>query len=115
MALVFDEVWDLAPAVCRGARSCSRRVKAAFKSDNTAELNTGRRRRRGRLSTHNRITQKDNELLYLANMLNPPRTGIFGALAEIYFLQRKPHTVNAVIKCADPGTVIPVSARSRAP
>ena len=118
MALTFDpqtgfsadDVSDVRVAVAQA-------WKAAFKSDNTAELNTEPETPAGQLvdSQTASIVQKDSELLYLANMLNPLKaTGIFqDALAEIYFLQRKPAIASsAVIKCAGlPGTVIPVSAQ----
>ena len=118
MALTFDpqtgfsadDVSDVRAAVAQA-------WKQAFRSDNTAELNTEPETPAGQIidSQTASITQKDSELLYLANMLNPLKaTGIFqDALAEIYFLQRKPAIPSsAVIKCAGlPGTVIPVSAQ----
>ena len=118
MALTFDpqtgfsadDVSDVRAAVAQA-------WKQAFKSDNAAELNTDPETPAGQLvdSQTASITQKDSELLYLANMLNPlEATGIFqDALAEIYFLQRKPAIASsAVIKCTGlPGTVIPVSAQ----
>ena len=118
MALAFnpdtgfsvDDVSDVRSAVAQA-------WKQAFKSDGTAELNTEPETPAGQIidSQTASITQKDSELLYLANMLNPLKaTGIFqDALAEIYFLQRKPAIPSsAVIKCAGlPGTVIPVSAQ----
>ena len=118
MALTFDpqtgfsadDVSDVRVAVAQA-------WKQAFRSDNTAELNTEPETPAGQIidSQTASITQKDSELLYLANMLNPLKaTGIFqDALAEIYFLQRKPAIPSsAVIKCAGlPGTVIPVSAQ----
>ena len=118
MALVFnpdtgfsvDDVSDVRGAVAQA-------WKQAFKSDNTAELNTEPETPAGQIidSQTASITQKDSELLYLANMLNPLKaTGIFqDALAEIYFLQRKPAIPSSVvIKCTGlPGTVIPVSAQ----
>ena len=118
MALVFDpqtgflvdDVSDVRDAVAQA-------WKQAFKSDGTAELNTEPETPAGQLvdSQTASIVQKDSELLYLANMLNPLKaTGIFqDALAEIYFLQRKPAIASsAVIKCTGlPGTVIPVSAQ----
>ena len=118
MALAFDpqtgfsadDVSDVRAAVAQA-------WKQAFRSDNTAELNTEPETPAGQIidSQAASITQKDSELLYLANMLNPLKaTGIFqDALAEIYFLQRKPAIPSsAVIKCTGlPGTVIPVSAQ----
>lgn len=118
MALVFnpdtgfsvDDVSDVRGAVAQA-------WKQAFKSDNTAELNTEPETPAGQIidSQTASIVQKDSEMLYLANMLNPLKaTGIFqDALAEIYFLQRKPAIPSsAVIKCTGlPGTVIPVSAQ----
>lgn len=118
MALTFDpqtgfsadDVSDVRAAVAQA-------WKQAFRSDNTAELNTEPETPAGQIidSQTASITQKDSEILYLANMLNPLKaTGIFqDALAEIYFLQRKPAIPSsAVIKCTGlPGTVIPVSAQ----
>ena len=118
MALVFDESLGFsADSVSEVRAAVAAAWKAAFKSDNTAELNTEPETPAGQIidSQTASITQKDSELLYLANMLNPLKaTGIFqDALAEIYFLQRKPAIPSsAVIKCAGlPGTVIPVSAQ----
>ena len=118
MALVFDESLGFsADSVPEVRAAVAAAWKAAFKSDNTAELNTEPETPAGQIidSQTASITQKDSELLYLANMLNPLKaTGIFqDALAEIYFLQRKPAIPSsAVIKCAGlPGTVIPVSAQ----
>ena len=118
MALTFDpqtgfsadDVSDVRAAVAQA-------WKQAFKSDGKAELNTEPETPAGQIidSQTASITQKDSELLYLANMFNPLKaTGIFqDALAEIYFLQRKPAIASsAVIKCTGlPGTVIPVSAQ----
>ena len=118
MALTFDpqtgfsadDVSDVRVAVAQA-------WKQAFRSDNTAELNTEPETPAGQIidSQTASITQKDSELLYLANMLNPLKaTGIFqDALAEIYFLRRKPAIAStAVIRCTGlPGTVIPVSAQ----
>ena len=118
MALAFnpdtgfsvDDVSDVRGAVAQA-------WKQAFKSDGTAELNTEPETPAGQLvdSQTASIVQKDSEVLYLANMLNPLKaTGIFqDALAEIYFLQRKPAIAStAVIRCTGlPGTVIPVSAQ----
>lgn len=118
MALAFnpdtgfsvDNVSDVRGAVAQA-------WKQAFKSDGKAELNTEPETPAGQLvdSQTASIVQKDSEVLYLANMLNPLKaTGIFqDALAEIYFLQRKPAIPSsAVIKCTGlPGTVIPVSAQ----
>ena len=118
MALVFDESLGFsADSVSEVRAAVAAAWKAAFKSDNTAELNTAPETPAGQLvdSQTASIVQKDSELLYLANMLNPLKaTGIFqDALAEIYFLQRKPAIPSsAVIKCTGlPGTVIPVSAQ----
>lgn len=118
MALAFnpdtgfsvDDISDVRGAVAQA-------WKRAFKSDGKAELNTEPETPAGQIidSQTASITQKDSEILYLANMLNPLKaTGIFqDALAEIYFLQRKPAIASsAVIKCTGlPGTVIPVSAQ----
>ena len=118
MALTFDpqtgfsadDVSDVRAAVAQA-------WKQAFKSDNTAELNTEPETPAGQIidSQTASITQKDSELLYLANMLNPLKaTGIFqDALGEIYYIRRKPAIASsAVIKCTGlPGTVIPVSAQ----
>ena len=118
MALTFDpqtgfsadDVSDVRAAVAQA-------WKQAFKSDNTAELNTEPETPAGQIidSQTASITQKDSELLYLANMLNPLKaTGIFqDALGEIYYIRRKPAIAStAVIRCTGlPGTVIPVSAQ----
>ena len=118
MALTFDpqtgfsadDVSDVRTAVAQA-------WKQAFRSDNTAELNTEPETPAGQIidSQTASITQKDSELLYLANMLNPLKaTGIFqDALGEIYYIRRKPAIASsAVIKCTGlPGTVIPVSAQ----
>lgn len=118
MALAFDESLGFsADSVSEVRAAVAAAWKAAFKSDNTAELNTEPETPAGQLvdSQTASIVQKDSEMLYLANMLNPLKaTGIFqDALAEIYFLQRKPAIPSsAVIKCTGlPGTVIPVSAQ----
>ena len=118
MALVFDpQTGFSADDVASVRAAVAQAWKQAFKSDNTAELNTEPETPAGQIidSQTASITQKDSELLYLANMLNPLKaTGIFqDALAEIYFLQRKPAIPSiAVIKCTGlPGTVIPVSAQ----
>ena len=120
MALVFDESLGFsADSVSEVRAAVAAAWKAAFKSDNTAELNTEPETPAGQIidSQTASITQKDSELLYLANMLNPLKaTGIFqDALAEIYFLQRKPAIAStAVIRCTGlAGTVIPVSAQVR--
>ena len=118
MALTFDpqtgfsadDVSDVRVAVAQA-------WKQAFRSDNTAELNTEPETPAGQIidSQTASITQKDSELLYLANMFNPLKaTGIFqDALGEIYYIRRKPAIASsAVIKCTGlPGTVIPVSAQ----
>ena len=118
MALVFDESLGFSTdSVSEVRAAVAAAWKAAFKSDNTAELNTEPETPAGQIidSQTASIVQKDSEILYLANMLNPLKaTGIFqDALAEIYFLQRKPAIPSsAVIKCTGlPGTVIPVSAQ----
>ena len=95
MALVFDpQTGFSADDVASVRAAVAQAWKQAFKSDGTAELNTEPETPAGQLvdSQTASITQKDSELLYLANMLNPLKaTGIFqDALAEIYFLQRKP-------------------------
>ena len=120
MALAFDESLGFsADSVSEVRAAVAAAWKAAFKSDNTAELNTEPETPAGQIidSQTASITQKDSELLYLANMLNPLKaTGIFqDALAEIYFLQRKPAIAStAVIRCTGlAGTVIPVSAQVR--
>ena len=118
MALVFDESLGFsADSVSEVRAAVAAAWKAAFKSDNTAELNTEPETPAGQIidSQTASITQKDSELLYLANMLNPLKaTGIFqDALGEIYYIRRKPAIASsAVIKCTGlPGTVIPVSAQ----
>ena len=118
MALVFDpQTGFSADDVAAVRAAVTQAWKQAFKSDGKAELNTEPETPAGQIidSQTASITQKDSELLYLANMLNPLKaTGIFqDALAEIYFLQRKPAIPSsAVIKCTGlPGTVIPVSAQ----
>lgn len=118
MALAFDpQTGFFADDVAAVRAAVVQAWKQAFKSDGTAELNTEPETPAGQIidSQTASITQKDSELLYLANMLNPLKaTGIFqDALAEIYFLQRKPAIASsAVIKCTGlPGTVIPVSAQ----
>ena len=118
MALVFDpQTGFSADDVAAVRTAVAQAWKQAFKSDGTAELNTEPETPAGQIidSQTASITQKDSELLYLANMLNPLKaTGIFqDALAEIYFLQRKPAIPSsAVIKCTGlSGTVIPVSAQ----
>ena len=120
MALVFDpQTGFSADDVAAVRAAVAQAWKQAFKSDGTAELNTEPETPAGQIidSQTASITQKDSELLYLANMLNPLKaTGIFqDALAEIYFLQRKPAIPSsAVIKCTGlAGTVIPVSAQVR--
>ena len=118
MALVFDpQTGFSADDVAAVRAAVAQAWKQAFKSDGTAELNTEPETPAGQLvdSQTASIVQKDSEVLYLANMLNPLKaTGIFqDALAEIYFLQRKPAIASsAVIRCTGlPGTVIPVSAQ----
>ena len=120
MALAFDpQTGFSADDVASVRAAVAQAWKQAFKSDGTAELNTEPETPAGQIidSQTASITQKDSELLYLANMLNPLKaTGIFqDALAEIYFLQRKPAIPSsAVIKCTGlPGTVIPLSAQVR--
>ena len=120
MALAFDpQTGFSADDVASVRAAVAQAWKQAFKSDGTAELNTEPETPAGQLvdSQTASIVQKDSEILYLANMLNPLKaTGIFqDALAEIYFLQRKPAIASsAVIKCTGlPGTVIPLSAQVR--
>ena len=118
MALTFDPQTGFSADDVSDVRAVVAQAwKQAFRSDNTAELNTEPETPAGQIidSQTASIVQKDSEVLYLANMLNPLKaTGIFqDALAEIYFLQRKPAIPSsAVIKCTGlPGTVIPVSAQ----
>lgn len=118
MALTFDPQTGFSVDDVSDVRSAVAQAwKQAFKSDGKTELNTEPETPAGQLvdSQTASIVQKDSEILYLANMLNPLKaTGIFqDALAEIYFLQRKPAIPSsAVIKCTGlPGTVIPVSAQ----
>lgn len=118
MALTFDpQTGFSADDVASVRAEVAQAWKQAFKSDGTAELNTEPETPAGQIidSQTASIVQKDSEVLYLANMINPLKaTGIFqDALAEIYFLQRKPAIPSsAVIKCTGlPGTVIPVSAQ----
>jgi len=118
MALAFDPQTGFSADDVAAVRvAVAQAWKQAFKSDGKAELNTEPETPAGQLvdSQTASIVQKDSEILYLANMLNPLKaTGIFqDALAEIYFLQRKPAIASsAVIKCTGlPGTVIPVSAQ----
>mgnify|MGYP003455261689 FL=1 len=118
MALYFDaDTGFSADSVSDVRAQVAAEWKSAFRKDGTPELNTAPETPAGQIidSQTASITQKDSELLYLANMLNPLKaTGIFqDALAEIYFLQRKPAIPSsAVIKCTGlPGTVIPVSAQ----
>lgn len=118
MALAFDpQTGFSADDVAAVRAAVAQAWKQAFKSDGKTELNTEPETPAGQLvdSQTASIVQKDSEILYLANMLNPLKaTGIFqDALAEIYFLQRKPAIPSsAVIKCTGlPGTVIPVSAQ----
>ena len=118
MALQFDADTGFSADSVSDVRSqVAAEWKSAFRKDGAPELNTTPETPAGQIidSQTASITQKDSELLYLANMLNPLKaTGIFqDALAEIYFLQRKPAIPSsAVIKCTGlPGTVIPVSAQ----
>ena len=118
MALAFDpQTGFSADDVAAVRAAVAQAWKQAFKSGGKAELNTEPETPAGQIidSQTASIVQKDSEILYLANMLNPLKaTGIFqDALAEIYFLQRKPAIPStAVIKCTGlPGTVIPVSAQ----
>ena len=118
MALQFDADTGFSADSVSDVRSqVAAEWKSAFRKDGAPELNTEPETPAGQLvdSQTASIVQKDSELLYLANMLNPLKaTGIFqDALAEIYFLQRKPAIASsAVIKCAGlPGTVITVSAQ----
>lgn len=98
MALVFDESLGFsADSVSEVRAAVAAAWKAAFKSDNTAELNTEPETPAGQIidSQTASIVQKDSEILYLANMLNPLKaTGIFqDALAEIYFTAQARHRV----------------------
>ena len=118
MALQFDADTGFSADSVSDVRSqVAAEWKSAFRKDGAPELNTEPETPAGQLvdSQTASIVQKDSEVLYLANMLNPLKaTGIFqDALAEIYFLQRKPAIASsAVIKCTGlPGTVIPVSAQ----
>ena len=120
MALYFDaDTGFSADSVSDVRTQVAAEWKSAFRKDGTPELNTAPETPAGQLvdSQTASIVQKDSELLYLANMLNPLKaTGIFqDALAEIYFLQRKPAIAStAVIRCTGlAGTVIPVSAQVR--
>ena len=120
MALYFDaDTGFSADSVSDVRVQVAAEWKSAFRKDGAPELNTEPETPAGQLidSQTASITQKDSELLYLANMLNPLKaTGIFqDALAEIYFLQRKPAIAStAVIRCTGlAGTVIPVSAQVR--
>ena len=120
MALYFDaDTGFSADSVSDVRAQVAAEWKSAFRKDGIPELNTAPETPAGQLvdSQTASITQKDSELLYLANMLNPLKaTGIFqDALAEIYFLRRKPAIAStAVIRCAGlAGTVIPVSAQVR--
>ena len=118
MALYFDaDTGFSADSVSDVRAQVAAEWKSAFRKDGAPELNTAPETPAGQLvdSQTASIAQKDSELLYLANMLNPLKaTGIFqDALAEIYFLQRKPAIAStAVIRCTGlAGTVIPVSAQ----
>ena len=120
MALYFDvDTGFSADSVSDVRAQVAAEWKSAFRKDGAPELNTAPETPAGQLvdSQAAAIAQKDSELLYLANMLNPLKaTGIFqDALAEIYFLQRKPAIAStAVIRCTGlAGTVIPVSAQVR--
>ena len=120
MALYFDaDTGFSADSVSNVRTQVAAEWKSAFRKDGTPELNTAPETPAGQLvdSQTASIVQKDSELLYLANMLNPLKaTGIFqDALAEIYFLRRKPAIPStAVIRCTGlAGTVIPVSAQVR--
>lgn len=120
MALYFDtDTGFSADSVSDVRAQVAAEWKSAFRKDGAPELNTAPETPAGQLvdSQAAAIAQKDSELLYLANMLNPLKaTGIFqDALAEICFLQRKPAIAStAVIRCAGlAGTVIPVSAQVR--
>ena len=118
MALAFDPQTGFSADDVSAVRAAVAQAwKQAFKSDDKAELNTEPETPAGQLvdSQTASIVQKDSEILYLANMLNPLKaTGIFqDALGEIYYIRRKPAIASsAVIKCTGlPGTVIPVSAQ----
>ena len=74
MALAFDpQTGFSADDVAAVRAAVAQAWKRAFRSDNTAELNTEPETPAGQIidSQTASITQKDSELLYLANMLNP--------------------------------------------
>ena len=81
MALVFDpQTGFSADDVAAVRAAVAQAWKQAFKSDGTAELNTEAETPAGQIidSQAASIVQKDSEILYLANMLNPLKaTGIF--------------------------------------
>lgn len=91
--------------------------KKAFKKDaNTPELNTEPETPAGQLIDGEAalVIEKDNAILYLANMFNPQTSsGIFqDALGKIYFINR--HIAQStLVTCTCkglPGTVIPVNS-----
>ena len=91
----------------------------AFKAENTPELNTEPETPAGQLidSQTASIVQKDSEILYLANQMNPlTAEGVFqDALGQIYFITRHPEIKStATIRCTGlTGTVITVGAQIR--
>lgn len=91
----------------------------AFKAENTPELDTEPETPAGQLidSQTASIVQKDSEILYLANQMNPlTAEGVFqGALGQIYFITRHPEIKStATIRCTGlTGTVITVGAQIR--
>ena len=92
MALVFDESLGFSvDSVSEVRAAVAAAWKAAFKSDNTAELNTEPETPAGQLvdSQTASIVQKDSELLYLANMLIPGR-----ARGNLLFAAETRHSVN---------------------
>lgn len=91
----------------------------AFKAENTPELDTEPETPAGQLidSQTASIVQKDSEILYLANQMNPlTAEGVFqDALGQIYFITRHPEIKStATIRCTGlTGTVITVGAQIR--
>lgn len=91
----------------------------AFKAENTPELDTEPETPAGQLidSQTASIVQKDSEILYLANQMNPlTAEGVFqDALGQIYFITRHPEIKStATIRCTGlAGTVITVGAQIR--
>ena len=91
----------------------------AFKAENTPELNTEPETPAGQLidSQTASIVQKDSELLFIANQMNPlTAEGVFqDALGQIYFITRHPEIKSsATIRCTGlAGTVITIGAQIR--